>query len=202
MVWFLAAAIAKNHNTLQQVDTGKIYWKPCSHLMVWFSAAAASKSPSCRILALQSSVCSTLEMLQSSHCASNTLMQSLHWTFSTLLQSSHCPSGTLLQSSHFAFNTLQQSSHRTFSALMQWLLYYFWHITANITLSHSFLWSGLYLQYIMLHFFNHYTVPLVHCCNHCIVPNALWPFLQSSHWTLTHRNHNITFISAHNHTVI
>ena len=107
VVWFLAAAIAKNHNTLQQVDTGKIYWKPCSHLMVWFSAAAASKSPSCRILALQSSVCSTREMLQSSYCASNTLMQSSHWTFRTLLQSLHCAS-----------NTLQQSSHRPFSALM------------------------------------------------------------------------------------
>ena len=112
-------------------------------LMVWFSAAAASKSPSCRILALQSSVCSTREMLQSSRCASNTLMQSSHWTFST------------------------------FSTLMLWLLYYFWHITANITLSHSFLWSWLYLQYNMLHFLNHCTVALVHCCNHCIVPNAL-----------------------------
>ena len=164
--------------------------------MVWFSAAAASKSPSCRILALQSSLCSSREMLQSSHCASNTLMQSSHCAFSTSLQSSHSSFSTLMQSLHCASNTLQQSSRRTFSALMQWLQYYFWRITANITLSHSLLWSWHYLQYIMLHFFNHYTVPLVHCCNHCIVPNALWPFLQSSHWTLTHRNHNITFISA------
>ena len=123
----------------KKVDTGKIYLKPCSHLMVWFSAAAASKSPSCRILALQSSVCSTREMLQSSHCASNTLMQSSHCAFSTSLQSSHSSFSTLMQSLHCASNTLQQSSHRTFSALMQWLLYYFWHITANITLSHSFL---------------------------------------------------------------
>ena len=148
VVWFLAAAIAKNHNTLQQVDTGKIYWKPCSHLMVWFSAAAASKSPSCRILALQSSVCSTREMLQSSHCASNTLMQSSHCAFSTSLQSSHSSFSTLMQSLHCASNTLQQSSHRTFSALMQWLLYYFWHTTAKFTLSHSLLWSWISLQYV------------------------------------------------------